>query len=92
MKPEARHAFLDWTAPLRPDHAVAALIQLADGRYVLAVSDLQLGASADHYYRLSVGDLPVVGSLFRNTARSDQKRELLIFITPRLVQDSVGQR
>ncbi len=32
----------------------------ADGRYILSVSDLQLGASADHYYRLSVGDLPVV--------------------------------
>jgi hypothetical protein len=31
-----------------------------DGRYILTVSDLQLGASADHYYRLSVGDLPVV--------------------------------
>ena len=38
------------------------------------------------------GDLPVVGSLFRNNSRSDQKRELLIFITPRLVQDAVGQR
>src|SRR5262249_54847913 len=32
----------------------------ADGRYILSVTDLQLGASADHYYRLSVGDLPVV--------------------------------
>ena len=38
------------------------------------------------------GDLPVVGNLFKNNARTDQKRELLIFITPRLVQDSVGQR
>ena len=32
----------------------------ADGRYLLTVTDLQLGASPDHYYRLSVGDLPVV--------------------------------
>lgn len=32
----------------------------ADGRYLLTVTDLQLGASADHFYRLSVGDLPVV--------------------------------
>jgi hypothetical protein len=32
----------------------------ADGRYLLGVTDLQLGASAEHYYRLSVGDLPVV--------------------------------
>ncbi|MBV8882136.1 MAG: hypothetical protein JO332_19420 [Planctomycetaceae bacterium] len=32
----------------------------ADGRYLLTVTDLQLGASAEHYYRLSVGDLPIV--------------------------------
>jgi len=38
------------------------------------------------------GDLPVVGNLFRNTARRDNKTELLIFITPRLVQDRAGQR
>lgn len=38
------------------------------------------------------GDLPVVGPLFRNTARRDNKTELLVFITPRLVQDRTGQR
>jgi type IV pilus assembly protein PilQ len=38
------------------------------------------------------GDLPVVGSLFRNNARRDNKTELLIFITPRLVQDRSAQR
>lgn len=36
----------------------------ADGRYLLTVTDLQLGASADHYYRLSVGDLAVVTGAF----------------------------
>jgi len=41
LKPEARHAFLDWTAPLRPDHAVAALLLLADGRYVLQQRDIK---------------------------------------------------
>ncbi len=38
------------------------------------------------------GDLPVVGNLFKNNSRRDNKTELLIFITPRLVQDRVGQR
>ncbi len=32
----------------------------ADGRYVVRVSDLGLGASADHFYRLSIGELPLV--------------------------------
>jgi len=38
------------------------------------------------------GDLPVVGGLFRNTARRDNKTELLIFITPRLVPERTTQR
>ena len=38
------------------------------------------------------GDLPVVGNLFRNNARSDNKTELLVFITPRVVQSRLGQR
>lgn len=32
------------------------------------------------------GDLPVVGKLFRKESRSDTKEELLIFVTPKLVQ------
>jgi type IV pilus assembly protein PilQ len=34
-----------------------------------------------------MGDLPVVGHLFKNTARSTQKTELLIFITPKIVTE-----
>ncbi len=36
----------------------------ADGRYLLHAGDLQLGASNEHYYRLSVGALPVVNACF----------------------------
>ncbi|ONG38736.1 hypothetical protein BKE30_11245 [Alkanindiges hydrocarboniclasticus] len=35
-----------------------------------------------------LGDLPVVGTLFRNTYKVDNKQELLIFVTPRLVTDT----
>ena len=34
-----------------------------------------------------LGDLPLAGALFRRTTREDRKEELLIFITPRLIQD-----
>ena len=37
-----------------------------------------------------LGDLPFLGRLFRRTTRSDDKQELLIFITPRLVRDAPG--
>lgn len=38
------------------------------------------------------GDLPLIGALFRNTKHSDSKSELLVFITPRLVKDSLSNR
>ena len=38
------------------------------------------------------GDLPVFGNLFRNTQRSNDKTELLVFITPRVVSDRLNVR
>jgi type IV pilus assembly protein PilQ len=32
-----------------------------------------------------LGDIPVVGRLFRKTHRQDNKRELLIFVTPKII-------
>ena len=37
------------------------------------------------------GDLPVVGALFKNNTRSSAQTELLIFVTPRIVNDSVSR-
>lgn len=36
-----------------------------------------------------LGDLPVVGTLFRRRATSDEKRELLIFVTPTILDEQV---
>jgi type IV pilus assembly protein PilQ len=34
-----------------------------------------------------LGDLPVLGSLFRSTNNKDNKRELLIFVTPKIIDE-----
>jgi type IV pilus assembly protein PilQ len=39
-----------------------------------------------------LGDLPYVGRLFRKTLDKTDKQELLIFITPRIIQDSLSTR
>lgn len=36
------------------------------------------------------GDLPLVGFLFRSTSKSDDKSELLIFVTPKIVKQDVS--
>ena len=38
-----------------------------------------------------LGDIPYLGRLFRKDVKSDNKRELLIFVTPRIVNDSVSR-
>jgi type IV pilus assembly protein PilQ len=38
------------------------------------------------------GDLPYVGFLFRQSTKVDDKNELLIFISPRIIKSSVTLR
>lgn len=39
-----------------------------------------------------LGDVPVLGGLFRKTNRVDNKSELLIFISPKIMQDALNLR
>lgn len=37
-----------------------------------------------------LGDIPIFGHLFRNSARVDDKRELLVFVTPRILSEDLN--
>jgi type IV pilus assembly protein PilQ len=37
-----------------------------------------------------LGDLPIIGWFFKNTTRQDNKTELLVFITPKILQDTLS--
>jgi type IV pilus assembly protein PilQ len=37
-----------------------------------------------------VSDLPLVGWMFKQTQKDETKRELLIFITPKVVKDTLA--
>ncbi|MCY0911696.1 type IV pilus secretin PilQ [Massilia sp. H27-R4] len=39
-----------------------------------------------------LGDLPVLGNLFKSTSRTNNKTELLVFITPKIVADRLSTR
>ena len=39
-----------------------------------------------------LGDIPFSGKLFRNDLRNLEKREILIFITPKIIDDSLLDR
>ncbi len=37
-----------------------------------------------------LGDIPILGHIFRNSTREDDKRELLVFVTPRILKESLN--
>jgi type IV pilus assembly protein PilQ len=39
-----------------------------------------------------IGDIPVLGNLFKRTVKQDDKTELLIFVTPKIVKDALTVR
>ncbi|MGE0313181.1 MAG: type IV pilus secretin PilQ [Lautropia sp.] len=39
-----------------------------------------------------LGDIPIIGYLFKNTTKTNDRTELLVFLTPRVVSDTVVQR
>lgn len=39
-----------------------------------------------------LGDIPVLGFMFRNTAKRDDKSELLIFVTPKILKENLNLR
>jgi len=39
-----------------------------------------------------LGDIPVLGNLFKTTSKSDTRTELLIFITPKIMNDKLSTR
>ncbi len=39
-----------------------------------------------------IGDIPLLGNLFKRTVRQDDKTELLIFVTPKIVKDTLTVR
>ncbi|HMJ66318.1 MAG TPA: c-type cytochrome domain-containing protein, partial [Candidatus Binatia bacterium] len=48
----------------------------ADGTYRLRVSDLMLGASEDHFYRISMGALPLVTGIFPMSVQTNTETEV----------------
>jgi type IV pilus assembly protein PilQ len=79
---------LGGTVPSIDTRAVETQVLVADGQTVV------LGGIYETERRESIskvpflGDIPFVGAMFRSTKRLDNKAELLIFVTPRILEES----
>ncbi len=67
-------------------------VRVKDGETVV-LGGVYEGNSAKEQFKIPFfGDLPGIGFLFKKNSESDRKRELLIFVTPKIVKDSLSLR
>ena len=67
---------------------VETTVLVSDGETVVLGGIFQQEKTEGTVKTPFLGDLPWIGRLFRREFRSDDKQELLIFITPRLMRDT----
>ncbi|MFK5948564.1 MAG: type IV pilus secretin PilQ [Methylococcales bacterium] len=71
---------------------VETIVRVRDGETIV-LGGVYEGDSAQEEFKVPFfGDIPVIKTLFRKTTQSEKKRELLIFVTPKIVKDSLSVR
>jgi type IV pilus assembly protein PilQ len=69
---------------------IATQVLVNDGQTVVLGGILSTTQREDDTKVPYLGDIPVLGHLFKNTDHKDLKDELMIFITPRIVREGVN--
>jgi type IV pilus assembly protein PilQ len=65
-------------------------VVLGDGQTVVLGGILETTQSLQKTQVPWLGDIPVLGNLFKETTRVDDKDELLIFVTPKILREGVS--
>ena len=69
---------------------IATQVLVNDGQTVVLGGILQTQSSDNSTKVPFLGDVPVLGNLFKTTTKIDNKDELLIFVTPKIVREGVN--
>jgi type IV pilus assembly protein PilQ len=69
---------------------IVTQVVLGDGQTVVLGGILETTQSLQATGVPWLGDIPVLGNLFKQTTRKDDKDELLIFVTPKILREGVS--
>lgn len=75
-----------WNLPIITTRRASTTIQVFDGQSFAIGGLMKNNVSGELKSLPLLGDLPLIGSLFRSTAYQDDKTELVFIVTPRLVK------
>ena len=70
--------------------AINTQVVLTDGQTVVLGGILETNHTDAETKVPWFGDIPVLGNLFKNTTKTDDKDELLVFVTPKIIHEGVS--
>ena len=75
--------------PLFTTRNLDATVELRDGQSFSVAGLLQTDTSLSQNQLPWIGDVPILGSLFKSSSYQKHETEMVVIVTPRLVQPSV---
>ncbi|MGS2723112.1 type IV pilus secretin PilQ [Porticoccus sp. GXU_MW_L64] len=79
------------TVPIIDVTSIETTALVGDGQTIVLGGIFQLDERTDTRKVPLLGDIPFVGRLFRNETERYEKTEILIFITPKIIDDALNQ-
>lgn len=79
--------FTDFNAPLINQRQAETTVSVKDGETIILGGIIRNTVTSTVKKVPLLGDIPILGNLFKSTDKADVKTELLVFLTPRIVRD-----
>ncbi len=79
--------YTTFNAPIVNQREAQTTVSAKDGETIVLGGMIRNQITATVNKIPLLGDLPILGNIFRNTSKDNQKTELLVFLTPRVVRD-----
>jgi general secretion pathway protein D len=84
--------YTSFNAPIVNQRETETVVSVQDGQTVVLGGIMQNTVTATTNKIPLLGDLPLLGNLFKSTKKEDQKTELLVFLTPHIVHNSADAK
>ena len=77
--------FTDFNAPITDDNAISVYIDVEDGQQIVVGGIIRKKQKQEENKLPILGDIPLIGRLFKNTETAVEDTEIVIIITPHIV-------
>ncbi len=84
--------YTEFNAPVVNQREAQTTVSVRDGETVVLGGIIKNSSTTTTNKVPVLGDIPLIGNLFRSTSKARNKTELLVFLTPRVVRSDVEAR